>query len=353
MPHDLQAICLKCLEKAPSRRYASAAALEEDLRRFLAGQPTQARPLGAVARAYKWARRRPALATLVVVSLLAISTILGGALVYESRLRTALEVAEHETATTRDLLYTTDVRLAAEAIGAENYGEAAELLAGLIPAAGEPDRREFAWHYLWGLSHQELLTLRGHVGAVYHVAFAADGASLVTAGMDGTVRLWDAQTGEQRLVLSGHEGEVNNAEFVANDRLASAGDDGTVRIWEIDGGRQVHVLRTGSGAVHGLAVLPGGILAAGGTDGVLRFWNIDQGELVWESEATSSIETLAAAWPTLRLLASSHESGPLRIWSIEGRRVVAEPELPLDTKRSVIAASPHLPEIVTSDRAGI
>ncbi len=58
---DLETICLKCLEKEPARRYDSAAALADDLRRFLDGRPVRARPVSWWGRAVKWAKRRPAL----------------------------------------------------------------------------------------------------------------------------------------------------------------------------------------------------------------------------------------------------------------------------------------------------
>ena len=72
VPRDLETICLKCLSKEPARRYASAEALADDLRRFLAGEPVQARPVGRLERAVKWARRRPAAAALVGVTVLAL-----------------------------------------------------------------------------------------------------------------------------------------------------------------------------------------------------------------------------------------------------------------------------------------
>lgn len=77
LPRDLEVITLKCLEKHPRHRYASALELRDDLRRHLSGRPIQARPAPLLRRVLMCARRRPALATLAAVSLLALGVVLG------------------------------------------------------------------------------------------------------------------------------------------------------------------------------------------------------------------------------------------------------------------------------------
>src|SRR5262249_6585535 len=90
VPRDLETVCLKCLHKAPHRRYASAADLAADLRRFLDGKTITARPAGTWERTVKWARRRPAVAALVGVSAAAVVAVLAAVLaIFQARLTQA------------------------------------------------------------------------------------------------------------------------------------------------------------------------------------------------------------------------------------------------------------------------
>ena len=75
LPRDLETICLKCLQKDPGKRYATAKELAEDLNRFQAGEPIFARPVGRLEKAAKWVKRNPMVAALLSLSL---TLLLGG-----------------------------------------------------------------------------------------------------------------------------------------------------------------------------------------------------------------------------------------------------------------------------------
>jgi tetratricopeptide (TPR) repeat protein len=110
-PKDLETICLKCLEKDPRKRYASAELLGQDLHLFLAGRPIQARPVGAVERTWKWSRRRPAAAALIV----------SGAVVLLTALVAGYWLAGHERSLRKEVEKSRD-----EAIRERNHAETQE-----------------------------------------------------------------------------------------------------------------------------------------------------------------------------------------------------------------------------------
>jgi serine/threonine protein kinase/WD40 repeat protein len=89
LPRDLVTICLKALQKEPAKRYTTAALLADDLGRYLAGTPIQARPIGALERTWRWCRRKPAPAALITFGIFSIVVFTAGTLTALVRLETS------------------------------------------------------------------------------------------------------------------------------------------------------------------------------------------------------------------------------------------------------------------------
>lgn len=108
LPRDLETICLKCLEKTPRRRYATALALAEDLERWLAGEPILARPAGVFERLWKWTRRRPWQATALAAGILLLAGSVTAAVMLDARARQIADAKEETERALEVALLTVD-----------------------------------------------------------------------------------------------------------------------------------------------------------------------------------------------------------------------------------------------------
>ena len=112
------------------------------------------------------------------------------------------------------------------------------------------------------------------------MAFTLTAAGWPAGGGDGTVRIWDAATGEQRATLTGHTSVVRRWRSHPDGTwLATGGDDGTVRIWDAATGEQRATLTGHTSCVSAVAFAPDGTwLATGSDDGTVRIWDAATGE---------------------------------------------------------------------------
>jgi serine/threonine protein kinase len=212
IPRDLESICLKCLEKRPHRRYASARASAEDLGRFLAGQPVAARRVGISTRTVRWCRRNPGTAGLVG-ALAAVALVGFGLITWKwleaDRLRVAAESERKEVGRQRDIandhrrvaqrnLYRSNVRLAKQAVDVGRLEFARTLLheaADGLP--GDDDLRGLEWHYLQRLANPVAQTIARLPAEVDGAAVTRDGRLVACACTDGVVRVINTTDGRE------------------------------------------------------------------------------------------------------------------------------------------------------------
>lgn len=294
---DLETICLKCLRKEPSERYQSAEALAEDLERWLRGEAIQARPAGRWEKLRKWARRRPAAAALVAVSVAAALALAGVVWGFTAQLLDALQTTraakiaaeekgrealsaqqneERAKVRARRHWYAAEVPAVFDALQQHRITALREGLAAWRPggAAHDPqdDPRGFEYGYLWRQAHAELRTLRGDSRwldsgqqgkqeAVVQVHWSPDGRTLATHSRAvklaelanpfshstaGPVQLWDAATGQERL-LQTREFWLSLGFSPDGRWLATVGKEG-VFLWDTQTGQPCGQLRAQGGA---------------------------------------------------------------------------------------------------------
>jgi WD40 repeat protein len=272
VPHDLETICLKCLRKETSQRYASALELAEDLRRFLAHEPIRARPVPPWERTRKWVKRRPALAALLAFVIVLIAGSAAGGWVALDRLRAetsrALKAeadATHKGNESRGRLWRSLRDQARAAMYSRRPGQRFESLRALAEAA--PIARE------QGASDDELMELRalalrcmalrvdlrpaplawrGDGKGVF--TLSRDGAQIACANSSGAIRIHSVADNRELAVLAAPRPTcpVGEMQFSPDGRylMATHGDPRVdqperLAVWEWRESREVFACKGG------------------------------------------------------------------------------------------------------------
>jgi WD40 repeat protein len=348
VPRDLDTVCLKCLEKEPARRYATALELAEDVARFRRGEPVRARPLGRVGRGWRWCRRNPVLAllTLALLAVMVAGTVVSSALAWwaldeAEKARTQAKAAEEAAERLRQeqehgerQLYLARVALLRIAWNEGNVARAQELLDLTRPREGGPDCRHFEWYYFDRALHADRRTFK--LASAVSVAVSPDGRRVAAADHFGTVAVWDVTSGDELqtfkvsyaydLAFSPDGGRLACAQGPHPTTLRMiAGKPplspavGQVTVWDLATGRELRRIPEREGVVLAVAFSPDGECVAGASApqlvlltgvGWSHVWGRGQVR-VWD--AATGEARLTLAWPGCRRVA----------FSADGRRLVA------------------------------
>ncbi|MFO0875296.1 MAG: protein kinase [Phycisphaerales bacterium] len=281
---DIEAIILRAIEKEPDRRYASVAALADDIRRHLRHEPIEARPPTLLSQCRLFARRNKAMVVAmaaIAAALLAatvVSTTFAFRTMRESRLRRAAEsdaIVERDAA--RWQAYIANIAGAFAALQTDEF----QLIRSRLAKAPEVFRR-WEWGFLGGLAERSARTVAAHEEMIFAFAASPDGARLATGARDGTLRVWDAAGGTCVADLEAHAGPpILAVAFNADGtRVVAGAEDGTIRAWYVAMARPAGLVGAHEARVRSVACGPSGLVASASADGVARLWNMESGELV-------------------------------------------------------------------------
>jgi eukaryotic-like serine/threonine-protein kinase len=351
-----------CLQKEPGKRYASAAALAEDLRRFLAGEPIAARPVTGWERAIKWARRRPAIAALLGLVALVTALGLGGVLwqwraavharnLAERRRIDAENAAEAEKVAKIEaqrqqiraewLLYASKITLAQRELEADNVDAAAAVL-----KSTRPDFRSWEYDYLQTQSEPNQIVCK----APSIDAMSRDGKRLASSdsqlGRWG-VTVWDMETGKLLVSLK-QSGPVHGLAFSADGARLTCGGDiankrdkpADLKVWDLKTGKVIFELQGHVAGVRYVCYSPDGTRIASlagnlfGKSAELKVWDAQTGK-----------EVLNFPTPAERGLMGTGIAGGLA-YSPDGERIAAGITQQLnvwdaETGRVLLSFRPH------------
>ncbi len=319
LSRDLETICLKCLEKNPGNRYASAEALANDLRSYIDGRPIQARRISEWEKAARWCRRNPpvaaSLAGIALTVLIALALISRS---YWTETRQRQEAEEREKGE-RWERYRANITATASSLELYDTGSARRNL-----QASPEVHRNWEWRHFNTRIDQAQKVLGLDERPVEYSRISDDGSRVLLVGTDRTARVWRSADGQLVNTLSLKPGLSPPELSPTGDRVAFSLESGEIELYSIGDGSCTKLTGLPRRA-NTISFSADGTRLTGSAAGTMRAWTVATGEPVCEFRPfLSHLQYRMSSPDGRRAFVTNDDSKVAQIWNLDTGKWVAD-----------------------------
>ena len=170
-------------------------------------------------------------------------------------------------------------------------------------------------------AESEVFTFAAPKEWIYDCAYSPDGRFIVSASADGTLKVWDATSGEERLTLTGHSASVDTCAFSPDGSfIISASEDRTLKVWDAENGSVRLTLSGCEGGVHACAISPDGSLVTSMRGKLVEVWDTRSGDKLFELEGHARAVNSCAFSRDGSLIVSTSDDSLVKVWDVKERK---------------------------------
>jgi WD40 repeat protein/tRNA A-37 threonylcarbamoyl transferase component Bud32 len=327
LPHQLEAAVMRCLEKAPDRRFASVAELDQALRSAVPTLDEQFIALTDSEEQFDRPSVKPPVQTRVQARLLSVRSATQKLTALTTQIHPLRLIGDRPILPKRSVpwLSAGGISIAvALVLGLSSFGA----LALLKARSEQPDSQEAALppasvsasptQQPVAASSAALRSFSGHTDTIWTVAVSPDRQTLASGSFDKTIRLWNLRTGAVSQILTGHTDAVRSIAFSPDGQtFVSGSSDTTIKVWDVKTGTLIRTLSGHPGAIWSVTISPDSkTLASSSYDGTINVWNLQTGELSFTLPEYDSIWSVTISSDG-KTLASGSYDGTIKIWNLQ------------------------------------